>query len=311
MRKITTIYLWQIGHWTISPTVKAFLSDHIFSSENPSLLYHIISRQSLSLSYHHLTFPSPLWIIDICLPTLDCKVWTADLILIAMSSIQATNSNQASPRRRRRNHLAKLFCNTKSETRLWKINLKGCHAGRAAKRHWEQDDTSLTYLAEESFAESSVRSLSSDSSSISSTALQKKKALQYNSQELSLRHSFANHQTQSDVSDESSSRKVVFGAVTVQYHRLDLGNHPDVSSGVPVTLGTWEGSEQFSVDELEQDRERRRSSCPWEPTLSAKQREQMLLDAGVPMHSIQRRIHALKIQNNLLLRQKLLVSSSK
>lgn len=227
-----------------------------------------------------------------------------------MSSIQATNSNQASPRRRRRNHLAKLFCKTKSETRLWKINLKGCHAG-TAKRHLEQDDTSLTYLAEESFAESSVRSLSSDSSSISSTALQKKKALQYNSQELSLRHSFANHQTQRDVSDESSSHKVVFGAVTVQYHRLDLGNHPDVSSGVPVTLGTWEGSEQFSVDELEQDRERRRSSCPWEPTLSAKQREQMLLDAGVPMHSIQRRIHALKIQNNLLLRQKLLVSSSK
>ena len=111
-----------------------------------------------------------------------------------------------------------------------------------------------------------------------------------------------------------SKSRVSFDQVTTHYHRLVLGDHPQVSNGVPVAFGGWESSHDQSLEEFEAIRERfSKEEDPWgcRCRLSAKVREAMLLEEGVTSQSIRQRLNIMKIQNNTALRSKLIATHQK
>lgn len=103
---------------------------------------------------------------------------------------------------------------------------------------------------------------------------------------------------------------IEFQKVTVHYHKLTLGDHPGVSCGAPLALGCWESSEELSVTDHECERKARCQKSPWEErtTIPAPVRERMLMEDGVSFRSIRRRVTQIKLQNELQLKLKLLVS---
>mmetsp|Transcript_5337 Transcript_5337/g.10962 ORF Transcript_5337/g.10962 Transcript_5337/m.10962 type:complete len:284 (+) Transcript_5337:119-970(+) len=127
----------------------------------------------------------------------------------------------------------------------------------------------------------------------------------------------------------SHDQNIGFSNVTIHYHELTLGDHPEVSQGVPVCLGEpatttttaddapWPAAplvDQVTVREHEREREQRccadgGAGC-WEDRarLSAKDRQRMLIEAGVPFQSIRNKMHCIKMQNHLQLRNRILTN---
>eukprot|EP00522_Entomoneis_paludosa_P011882 CAMPEP_0172440146 /NCGR_PEP_ID=MMETSP1065-20121228/888_1 /TAXON_ID=265537 /ORGANISM="Amphiprora paludosa, Strain CCMP125" /LENGTH=251 /DNA_ID=CAMNT_0013188929 /DNA_START=56 /DNA_END=811 /DNA_ORIENTATION=+ len=112
----------------------------------------------------------------------------------------------------------------------------------------------------------------------------------------------------------SARHSVQFTTVTIHYHNLIVGDHPQVTSGVPVALGSWQSSQQVSVTDYEQANQTRNAtmSTPWSERcqISAKERQRRLLEAGVPLSCIQTKINCMKIQRHAALRSRC-VSSPK
>mmetsp|Transcript_12806 Transcript_12806/g.28164 ORF Transcript_12806/g.28164 Transcript_12806/m.28164 type:complete len:273 (-) Transcript_12806:43-861(-) len=101
---------------------------------------------------------------------------------------------------------------------------------------------------------------------------------------------------------------VQFTRVTIQYHKVILGDHPQVTSGAPIALGSWDSSTETSLSEYERQRDESGQREPWKDRsrLSAKTRESMLVEAGVPHQSIRQRINRIKIQKDLMLRARIM-----
>lgn len=102
-----------------------------------------------------------------------------------------------------------------------------------------------------------------------------------------------------------------FGHVTTHYHEIIIGDHPEVSTGVPVSLGSWEGCDDgVTLAQHEEERAKRCQDCPWHhrSKLSSKERERMLIEAGISYQTIRLKINSMKVQNNLRLRARILSS---
>ena len=107
-----------------------------------------------------------------------------------------------------------------------------------------------------------------------------------------------------DAAAQGKANSIHFSKVTIQYHDLVLGDHPQVSGGAPLALGCWESSEEVSVSQHERERLDRCEKVPWKErsTLTVVARERMLVQAGVSYRSIRQRITRMKILKDLQMR---------